>query len=99
VVLIDRAADFLGVPGSAHLALRIAGIEQGDQPGAASVVEELVGLGEQPAGPVERVVLVASVPEGLVLHPAAHLVEALVGQLHRWNGSRPGWPRAPRCRT
>ena len=59
----------------------IAGVEQPQQVRAASVVEALIGLGEQPPGPVERVVLVIPMAEGLVLHVPTALVEPLVGEL------------------
>jgi hypothetical protein len=86
----------------------IAGIEQAQQPAAPSVVEAFVGLREQAAGPVERIVLVAPVAEGLVLHATADLVETLVGQLrdverigdlgrpgqHRVEGQPPGPDRS-----
>jgi hypothetical protein len=81
VVVIDRADDLLGVPSGAHFAPGIAGIQQAQQLRASTVVEAFVGAGEQPAGPVERIVLVAPVAEGLVLDPAANLIETLVGQL------------------
>ncbi len=48
-VVVDRADDFLGVPRHAHLAVRVAGVEQAEQLGAAVVVEPFVGLGQQPA--------------------------------------------------
>jgi hypothetical protein len=58
------------------------GGEESEEPGLATLVEALVGLGEQTPGPVERVVLSAPVAEGLVLDPAAALVELRVRQLH-----------------
>ena len=83
VMLVDRADDLLGVPGRADLASRVAGVEQTEELGAATVVEAFVGLGEQPAAAVERVVLVAPVAQGLVLDPPATLVELRVRQLHQ----------------
>ena len=80
-VVVDRADDFLGVPGHAHLAFGVAGFEQAEQLGAAALVETFVGLGQQATAAVERVGLAAAMAERLVLHPAAHLVELGVGQL------------------
>jgi hypothetical protein len=40
-----------------------------------------VGLGEQAAGPVERIALAAPVPQGVVLHSAAALVQLGIRQL------------------
>jgi hypothetical protein len=80
------------VPGGAHLASRVTGVEQAGQPGAAAVVEAFVGAGEQPAGPVERVVLVAPVAEGLLLDSAAALIEALVRQVGSGRGAVPPSP-------
>ncbi len=45
VDVVDSADDFLGVPRHAHLALRVARLEQPEQLVAASVVEAFVGLG------------------------------------------------------
>ncbi len=43
--------------------------------------ESFAGHGEAPAGSVERIVLAASMPEGVVLHAASGLVERGVGEL------------------
>jgi len=81
VVVIDAAHDFFGVPGSADLAVGVAGVEQTEQLGAAGLVETLIGFGQQAPAPVQRVVLAAPVPAGVVLDPAAALIELGVGQL------------------
>src|SRR5690606_23730181 len=81
VDVVDATHGLLRMPRGAGLAPGIAGVEQSEQLGAALVVEPFVGLGQQPAGPVERIVLAAPVAEGLVLDAAADLVEALVRQL------------------
>jgi hypothetical protein len=47
-----------------------------EQPVAAPVVEAFVAGEEELADAIERVTLAASIAQGLVLHPAAHLVEA-----------------------
>jgi len=62
VDLIDRPHDLLGMPRHADLAAGVAGIEQPEEPGAASVVEALVGLGEQPTGPIQRIILAPTMP-------------------------------------
>ena len=36
--------------------------------------------------PVERIVLAAAVPEGVLLDPAAHVVDGALGQAHRVEG-------------
>lgn len=81
VMVVDAAHDFLRVPRHADLASWVAGLQQADELGATPLVEAFVGLGQQAPRPVERVRLVAAVTERLVLHPATHLVEALVREL------------------
>jgi hypothetical protein len=76
---VDRPHHFLGVPGGAHLTSRITGVEEAEQPVAAMVVEPFVGTGQQPAAPVERIVLAAAMTHGLV-DAATDLVELGVGQ-------------------
>ena len=52
---------------------------QAEQHPVPAAVVEAFGAGEQQlADPVERIVLAASMPKGLVLHPAADLVDAAV---------------------
>jgi hypothetical protein len=84
--VVDGADDLLGVPGHAHLAVGVAGVEQADEAGVAPIVEAFVRLGQQAAGPTQRVVLSAPVADGVVLHPPAALVELGVGQLHEIKG-------------
>jgi hypothetical protein len=86
--LEDLADDLLGVRGHPHLTAGITRFEQAQQPAAATVVEAFVCVGQESPVPVERVGLVAPGPEGLLLDPAAHLVELGVGQLHQ--GERVG---------
>jgi hypothetical protein len=65
----------------------IAGVEQTQQLGAAAVIEAFIGAGEQPAGPVERIVLAAPVPEGLVLDRRRTSSSRWLANFTRWNGS------------
>jgi len=55
------------VPGVFDLALGIAGGQKPEELGAALVVEAFVGLGEEPADPIQRIGLAAPVSDGLVL--------------------------------
>ena len=61
-----------------------AGSPAASSPAAGVVVgdEAFVGDGHQLADPVERIGLASPVPDGLVLHPSAGLVEHEVGELH-----------------
>jgi hypothetical protein len=70
------------MPREAHLASGVAGLEESEELGLTPVVEAFVALSEQPPRPVERVVLVAPVAEGLVLDPAATLVQLRIRELH-----------------
>jgi hypothetical protein len=58
-----------------NLPTGVAGLQQAEQLGASLLGEALVGSGEQTPAPVQRVVLVAPVAEGLVLRPALAFVE------------------------
>ena len=70
-----------GVPGVAYLAVGVACGEQAPQLGAASFGDAFGGFEQQPAYPVEGVVLGAPPAGGLVLHAAAHVVDRRVGEL------------------
>ncbi|CAN5571255.1 hypothetical protein BH24ACT4_BH24ACT4_20650 [soil metagenome] len=69
------------MPGHANLALGAAGLKEPEQLRLAVLVETLMGGGEQPSTPIQRVIAVPAVPEGVVLHTAPHVIEAGVGQL------------------
>jgi hypothetical protein len=73
--LVDRPDDLFGMLRRAHFAAWVAGFEQPQQLGLAALVEPLMRLGEQPARPVQRVVLTASMTDGLVLDAATTLIE------------------------
>ena len=77
--LVDGTDDFFGVPRRPDLPAGITGLEQPVQSLVASVVEAFVCLGQQAAGPIQRVVLAAPMPQGLVLDPTAALIELRVG--------------------
>ncbi len=79
VDVIYRADDLFLVPCRADLAPRVAGVEEPHELPTTLVVEAFVGLGQQPPVPVERVALVAPVPERLVLDTSTALVELAVG--------------------
>src|SRR3974390_924188 len=81
-MVVDAAHYFLGVPGGADLTVGVASIEQPEEACPAAVVESFIGSGQQAPGSIEGVDLAASMSEGVVLHPTADLVEALVGQPH-----------------
>jgi len=66
---------------SKGLASGVAGFEQADQLGAASVADALGGFEQQPACPVEVIVFGAAPAGGLVVDSAAHVVDGRVGEL------------------
>jgi hypothetical protein len=70
------------VLGETNLASRVTSIEQPAQFHVGPVGEALVTHCEQPAGPVERIGLVAPMTERVLLDAAAGLVELGVRQLH-----------------
>ena len=76
----DAARGLGGVPGVADFAFGVVGGEQAPQLGAASVGDALGGLEQQPAYPVEGVVLGAPPAGGLVLDAAADVVDRRVGE-------------------
>lgn len=78
--VVDRPDGLLRVPGHLHLASRIPGSQQASSLGVASFVETFVGLGQQAAGPIQRVVLAASMTERLGLDPTATLIQLGVRQ-------------------
>ncbi len=76
---VDAPYRFLRVPGGAHFAVGVTGIEETTQPGLTAVADPLMRSGEEPPYPIQRVILAASMPEGFVLGAASYLVESLVG--------------------
>ena len=71
---------FFGVPRQAHLAAGIAGGEQAAELGVATFAEPFVRGDQQPPRTIEGIVFAAAVAQGVVLDPAAHLVDAVVRQ-------------------
>lgn len=67
-------------------AVGVAGAQRGNQP-RAGVVGEPIGAATQPTpDPVERIVSAATVPGGVLLDPAAYLIEAGQAQSHDVEG-------------
>jgi hypothetical protein len=58
------------------------GVEQSEELGPSLLGEALVGPGEQTPAPIQRIILVTAMAEGLVLHPPPALIQLGVGQLH-----------------
>ena len=80
---VELADGLLGVPRGGDLTLGIAGGEQPDQLGVGALVEAFLRHDEQLADAVERIVLVAPMPESLLLHAAADQVQLLASQAHQ----------------
>ena len=78
---IDRAQQFLALPGGYHLATRVTGGQPRPQPRPSSAGELLGGGQQQLAVAVQRIWLAASMPQGGLLGPPADLVDHRVGQL------------------
>src|SRR6202022_2305022 len=81
-MFVDAAHDFLRVPRGADLTARVTRVEEPEQLVPAVVVDAFVGLGQQAATPIQRIVCAATMTERLVLHPSATLIELLVRELH-----------------
>ena len=64
---VDASDRFLGVPGGAYLPVGVTGVEETTQPCLTAVADPLMRGGEEPAYPIQRVILAASVSEGFVL--------------------------------
>ena len=79
---VDAAQGLLGVPCVSHFASWVAGGEQTPQLRLAAHGDALGGSQQQPAYPVQRVVLGAPPAGGLVLHASAHVVDGAVGEPH-----------------
>ncbi len=75
VVRVNLADGLFGVPRGLDLVAGIAGAQQAEELGATGLAEPLISSSEQSPDPIQRIVLAASVAEGLVLDPAAALVQ------------------------
>lgn len=58
----------------------IAGVQAGQHPGVGGGGEVLRAAQQDPADAVERVALAAAMSEGLLLDPAADVIDGLLGQ-------------------
>lgn len=88
----------LGLAGRRHVPVGITGGQQPPQLGPPLVIEAFDVLGQQPPGPVPRVVFAATMAQHTVLHPAAVLsrVPTLIAHPRKRHTVRP--PRTtPTC--
>lgn len=85
-VRVELTNRFLCMPGDGDLALRISRLQQADHLRLGILAQALLGHGEEPSRPEQRVTLSTPVPEGLVLHAPSALVELGVGVLHHVEG-------------
>lgn len=67
--VIDRAQPLGGLPGDGDVEGRVADLQGGLEAAALPVGQGLDAAAQQPAGLLERVVLVAAVAKRLLLHP------------------------------
>ena len=78
---VHLAHELLGQDGHADFPVGITFVEGAEQLGQLAVTQSLEASGHEPPGSIERVVLVAPVPQGLVLDPTMHVVDHGVGEL------------------
>ena len=79
---VHVAHRFFGQPGAEELVVRVTDAQAEQHPSRALLVEAF-GAGEQQlADPKQRIAFAASMAEGLVLDPAADLVDAAVPDPH-----------------
>ena len=86
LVAVELADRFFGVPGCAHVAVRVTGLEQVQQLGLSVFAQTFFGLGEEASDSVEGIVFVSAMAERLVLDPPPRLVELGRGQFHYMEG-------------
>ena len=72
---VDLGEQFAGEPHGGDFAVGVAGGEPGAEAFPASLVQVGPGAQQQPADPVERIVLAAAMTECVLLHPTAHVVD------------------------
>ena len=75
--VVDGAQLLVALPGKIDFPVGVAGVEAPGELGLLALGEVFHAVAEQPADLVQRVVFVASVAEGVLLHPAADLVDDL----------------------
>ena len=68
---VDAPYRLFRVPGCAYLPVGVTGIEETTQPCLTPVADPLMGGGEEPPYPIQRVILASSMPEGFVLGAAS----------------------------
>ena len=68
---VDAPDGFLCVPGCADFAVGVTSVEETTQACLTAVADPLGSGGEEPAYPIQRVILAASMPEGFVLGAAS----------------------------
>ena len=73
-------------PGGGHFVVRVAGQQRREELAALLDGEPVRAAAQQPAGPEQRVLGEAAVPEGVLLGAAADLVDAGQGQFHDMEG-------------
>ena len=71
---VDVSDGFFGVPGCAHLAVGVTGVEEATQAGLTPVADAFVGGGEEAPYPIQRVCFAASMSEGFVLDSSSYFV-------------------------
>lgn len=76
---VDLSDNFFGMPGHLDLTMGVTGTQQAQQFVFPAFVETFVGLGQQSPDPIKRILFAASMTKGLMLDPAAALVELVVG--------------------
>jgi len=88
--LVVAGADLLGAPpGELDLEVLPPRSERGLEPGPLPVGEVLLTGAQDVPDPVQRVAPAPAVAGGVLLHPPAHIVDDLRGQLHHVEGVMP----------
>ena len=84
--VVDGAELLVALPGQVNFAVGVAGIQTPGELGLLAFGQVLHTVAEQATDLVERIVLVASVAEGVLLDAAADLVDHLGGQPDHMEG-------------
>jgi hypothetical protein len=75
--VVDGAQLLVALPGDVDFAAWVAGVEAAADLGLLPFGEVFDAVAEQAADLVQRVVFVAAAAEGVLLHPASHLIDYL----------------------